>query len=59
MKTTFLFVGLLYFSLANGSMTAGAANNDTLILYSAVILVLALLIGSPYFIRYIKRKIKI
>lgn len=37
-------------------MTAGAANNDPLILYAVAILILGGLIGYPYLLKFVKRK---
>ncbi len=57
MKTKFFLFSMFCLNLAYAGV-AGSANNDPLIFYAIVLLILGALIGTPYLIKFIKNKMK-
>ncbi len=57
MKLKITAIGLFGIGVLCSSKTAGAANNDPLILYTLVLIILGGLIGFPYLMTALKNRL--
>ncbi len=57
MKTKITWICLLGFGVLCSSKTAGSANNDPLILYALALIILGMLIGFPYIMAALKKRL--